>query len=261
MKGASSFRRGSTSSMEESLCLLDLAGAEEIDKKKYMEHSAIFDDMVATTAVEYEKPPPLLRRQESCRLPSKTAEDGSPKASKVAMRRHSSFEPRQARKAYQEHCEVKEYISTLGDQERSTFIKDLLDFNLSVNMASMSDLSMMDKSPGLHYSCPVLSYMNDDEEDSVDLATFRKASRKRPSMDILKEEQPTEEDSWEVLNDESSNKVVEEADAKEYQITIKMGGADEKPRTKRRRPPSCQVLSQRLREEHPQQILRSMGAF
>lgn len=268
----------------------------EVQKsKKYMEHSAVFDEMVVSTNKEYNLAPPppvklFLHRQSSARIIrgstideedessttgvhdtveriNDTGDDGAtikPRKKKRLIRRHSSYEFRQAHASYDHHLQMKEYLDSMeiDSKERKNFVAALLDFNLSVNMASMSDLSMMDKSPGMHYSCPVLSYMNDDEEDSIDLMAYKMNQQRKRGLCAVGEEH---EESWESLRDddaaiEYSSGTTSVEDSKEYQIEIQPLEPDTKPRVKRRRPPSCKVLSDRLAQEHPQQVLRSLGA-
>mmetsp|Transcript_6309 Transcript_6309/g.10451 ORF Transcript_6309/g.10451 Transcript_6309/m.10451 type:complete len:290 (-) Transcript_6309:136-1005(-) len=253
--------------------------------KKYMEHSAVFDEMVESTNKEYDLAPPpanklVFHRQSSVRILQAPAEnecteqdDGGKtsnckkKKKKQLIRRHSSYDVRQPESSYNHHLQMKEYLDSMEEdsKERQNFVAALLDFNMSVNMASLSDLSMMDKSPAMHYSCPVLSYMNDDEEDSIELLVYKmehdgnSGLKKRNALCIVEEQ----EASWESLNDESDPilPLDDGNDSREYQIEMKPLEPDTKPRPKRRRPASCKVLSDKLAHQHPQQVLRSLGIF
>jgi hypothetical protein len=255
------------------------ANEKDVQKsRRYMEHSVVFDEMVETTNKELDMalPPPTkltLNRQNSVRVMStvqRIEEDESNDAAedsdatprkKRFIRRHSSHELRQAYKSYSHHLQMKEYLDSMevDSKERNNFVTALLEFNMSVNMASLSDLSMMDKSPAMHYSCPVLSYMNDDEEDSIELMAYKNqlnGGLKRPGLKSLEEQ----EGSWESLKDDDgeSDPAVGE-DSKEYEIEIQPLEPDTKPRTKRRSTPSCKMLSDKLAHEHPLQVLRSLG--
>ena len=151
---------------------------------------------------------------------------------------------------------MKQY---LGKPKRTTHkfevIQQMLDFNLSANMTSINDFSMMNKSLGLHYSCPVLSYMNEDEEDSVELTYIKKRQSRRSSLCSLTED---EAESWESLNDVAIDGSIE--GSADYHISIKlMDEEDDKPRAKRQRSRTCLILSHQLEDgQHPQKIFRSL---
>jgi hypothetical protein len=269
---------GYDSSLEASLSILDLEDAPEAQqfmtpqKQKHMEHSQVFEELVQGTAEEYanEVPRPLMTRQASARVVSSTRNTEKPKGRKLP-RRHSSYEPHQQCAIFQAHQDMKEAIEQQS-RDTSSIITSLMEFNLSVNMASLSDLSL-DKSPALHYSCPVLSYMNDDDEDSVELLTFKRGlKRNSNNLSVLKEE--TDEQRWEMLDDDDDGLLdLTKLDGKvtsnrrnthnrtslkaDYMIAIKQLEEDEKPRTKRRKS-SCKYLSERLSNEHPQRVLRSL---
>lgn len=270
---------GYDSSLEASLSILDLEDPPEEQqfmtpqKNMYLEHSQVFEELVRGTTEEYANamPRPLMTRQASARVVSSTSNKEKPKGRKLP-RRHSSYEPHQQRIIFQAHQDMKEAIEQQG-RNTSSIITSLLEFNLSVNMASLSDLSL-DKSPALHYSCPVLSYMNDDEEDSVELLTFKRGlKRNSNNLSVLKEE--TDEQRWETLDDDDDDAILDltKLDGKvtsnrrsscnrtslkaDYMIAIKPLEEDEKPRTKRRKS-SYKHLSERLSREHPQHVLRSL---
>lgn len=268
------------SDLELSLPTVESFNVNEKDVEKtrrYVEHSAVFDEMVETTNKELEMAPPPrttlgLHRQASVRVMGTTQpieeelndfkdSDATPRKKRF-IRRHSSHELRQANKSYSHHLQMKEYLDSMeaDSKERNNFVTALLKFNISVNMASLSDFSMMDKSPGMHYSCPVLSYMNDDEEDSIDLLVYKQQQNgggmRRASMQIAEEQ----EESWESLKDSESDSAISEG-SKEYIIDMQPLEPDTKGRTKRRRKSSCRMLSDKLATEPPQQVLRSLGIF
>ena len=239
----------SSKSLVQSLSLIDIQQGRE-------DHVQMFDYMVATTDMEYAFQPPL---------PPSVPHEGTNNTADYKItktprraRRHSSFESRKRLQSYNDHQTVKEYLnSPFVNAERSKFVQSLLDFNLSVNMASLRDLSTMDESPALRVSCPVLSYLNDDEEDSVDLTEYKRKVTKRSSLVRLKEEAGQR---WESLDDASLNDdPATFENPREYVMEMKSLD-DEKPRTKRRCPPSYKILSQKLAMESPLQVLRSLGA-
>jgi hypothetical protein len=261
-------------SLEQSISILELEdiNAERFycketktKTKKIVEHSQIFEDLVSLEEVTFstevdEKciPSRNLHRQSS--VPNqlqKKPESGEKESKhkgfieKPLVRRHSSYEARQRRKNFAQHQDMKKYLETRSEKKMSSAIQKLIDFNLSVSMASSSDLSMCVTPTSLHYSCPVLSYMN-DEEDSLDLAAQRQRKR-RSTLCSLSE---SVEESWESLNDDNSIH-----ESTEYEVTMKaLNHDDKKPRIKRRRPYSCLQLSRKLEIEDPAQVLQSLIA-
>jgi hypothetical protein len=241
--------------------LMDVFDGPRDDKNKnqtYYEHSQVFEDLVNTTDKEYvaQLRPPRLHRNSS--VPRVNASTG--KSIAKAVRRHSSFEPRDRLKTYKDHKAMKEYLGTPrgSTHKRRTHkfdvIQKMLEFNLSASVTSFNDLSMMNKSLGLHYSCPVLSYMNEDEEDSVELTYLKKRQSRRSSLCSLTED---ESESWESLNDLPTDGSMD-ASSQDYQISMKLVDEDNrKPRAKRQRSRTCLMLSHELANgQHPQKILR-----
>lgn len=222
--------------------------------QKYYEHSQVFEDLVNTTNKEYvaQLQPPGLNRQSSV---SRIAASSRNRGAK-AVRRHSSFESRQSLKSYEDHKAMKEYLGTpKGRTHKFDVIQKMLEFNLSASVTSFHDLSMMNKSLGLQYSCPVLSYMNADEEDSVELTYLKKRQSRRSSLCSLTED---ESESWESLNDVATDGSMEGSSSQDYQISIKLlDENDKKPRAKRQRSRTCLMLSHELENgQHPKKILR-----
>lgn len=256
--------------LEKSLTILDLeevVGVEGGNKDEVSENSAVFDEMVAKTRSEYEQN--RLDNQGSEACPSKEfhatgmkdedhgERSKSPQPGDKVARRHSSFESRQIRATYEAHLAMEKELKA-NESARAETIGKLLEFNNSINLASMSDLSAMNSSPSLHLSCPVLSYMNDDDEDSIEIYTFKKAMRRKSGLEALPEECSAKLEDWETLNDDNG------IQCREYSVSMNDLPSEEPPSkksSKKRRPRSYHVLSERLSTEHPQKVLRSFGVI
>mmetsp|Transcript_11667 Transcript_11667/g.17129 ORF Transcript_11667/g.17129 Transcript_11667/m.17129 type:complete len:255 (+) Transcript_11667:36-800(+) len=235
---------------------LEMDFGEEGDKKdEISENSAAFVEMVAKTRSEYEK-----NHHDNNSATVKDAEDNRQKAHAPlpgdrATRRHSSFESRQLRDTYKAHLEMEKELKASA-RERMKKIGQLLQFNDSLNLASMSDLSAMNSSPSLQLSCPVLSYMNDDEEDSIEMLKF--SMRKSGTLGVLPEDGSAKLADWETLDEDNGFK------HREYSMSMKELPSSEpslKRSAKKRRPRSYQALSQKLSTDHPQKVLRSFGVI
>ncbi|KAI2495054.1 hypothetical protein MHU86_19486 [Fragilaria crotonensis] len=245
--------------LEQSLWLLDIQDDPSTDTRTtdaYSENSQAFEEIVASADIEYtlKEQRPTLQRQSSVRKPIVSGAQGKASTLKRnSVRRHSTYCEREREKAYKEHKGMKEYLNSLEDHSKSKVATMLLEFNSSMSMASLSDVGVMNASPAMHYSCPVLSYMNDDEEDSVELTESRMKGTKRLSMVSISEESA---ETWETLHDDPLEDPFQ--NSKEYHLELKRVDDDfKKPRAKRRRSPSCLVLTQQLAAEGPQHVLRS----
>jgi hypothetical protein len=149
---------------------------------------------------------------------------------KGRIRCPSTYEAKQRRKIFVQNQDMKKYLESLKEKKMSSAIQRLIDFDLSVNMASSSETRLCNAPDNLHYSCPVLSYIY-DEEDSLDLAVQRQ--RKRRSYHLDSDEKT--EESWESLDD-----VHYFDESIECLVNIEAFNHDDnKPRIKRRRPYSC----------------------
>lgn len=181
------------------------------------------------------------------------------------QRRHSSYESRNRSMHRIQHQQVKDHLSKMEDKHhlrRASFVTNLLQFNLSVDMSmSAADFGgganngyangmpgeMNMSSPAMHLSCPVLSYMNDVEEDSVELLQM-----KRPGYDD-EDMIPSEQEGWETLNDDGSALPIDGHNAKtskEYVVTLpplEVEGPKKVGVPKRRRH-SYKVLEEKLAE-------------
>lgn len=245
--------------LEQSLSLLDIQDEPSTDTRTtdaYSENSQIFEEIVASAVTEYtsKKPRSALQRESSLRNSIDAGVKG--KASSIkrsSVRRHSSYCEIEREKTYKQHKRMKEYLNSLQDNSKSKVAKMLLEFNSSMSMASLDDVGIMNESLAMHYSCPVLSYMNDDEEDSVELTEHRMKGKKRLSMASISENSG---ETWETLLDDPMEDPFQ--NSKEYHMELKRVNDDfKKPRAKRRRPPSCLVLTQQLAAEGPQHVLRT----
>eukprot|EP00545_Synedropsis_sp_CCMP1620_P009494 CAMPEP_0119005742 /NCGR_PEP_ID=MMETSP1176-20130426/1902_1 /TAXON_ID=265551 /ORGANISM="Synedropsis recta cf, Strain CCMP1620" /LENGTH=379 /DNA_ID=CAMNT_0006957583 /DNA_START=221 /DNA_END=1360 /DNA_ORIENTATION=- len=205
----------------------------------------------------------------------------------VHVRRHSSYDSRSRAIHREQHDQMKEHFATHDDEHhsrRSNFINHLLDFNLSI---SVMDVSMANVVVGgadmlggdnnnnnnnnndasttamMHISCPILSYMNDEEEDSVEMTHL-----KRPSMGTVEEDQ---ESSWESLKDDTvydnehvSSSLKEET--KQYIMELPpLDDLDDEPKMKSTRPKrrrhSYKVLEEKLMEGSPLDVLKAWNSM
>jgi hypothetical protein len=245
---------------------------------KTKEHESIFEEIVEE--LEREDDSPL---QSHCKQPRRGSLQsvGSSTTSSISMadlvheptgprpRRHSSFHSLQRSLHRRLHKEMKVYFQDNDHHKRNTVIEGLFQFQLSLNMsmASMDNLEEMD-SGNLYRSCPILTYMNDEDEDSVDLHRV-----KRPSLSVVKDEGEylDEEDDFELSDDEDFELNSSKSSVKRLSLkaaddlpkpianrtyTLKLGGfddQDEKPRAKKRTT-SYAMLSMRL-DDHPLAVL------
>lgn len=226
----------------------------EEEEQVYSENSRIFQDLCDEIddddAEELAEGAVVVhRRRASMRNtadePMVLLQEMMPKHKKT-LRRHSSFESSLRSSVHKsDHESMKEYLFSMENNcdlgKRSSFIGTLMRFNLSLNLSLGGDSVENDDpiSSGLQYSCPVLSYMQDDEEDSVDLCV-----KNRPGL--LEEQQP-----WECLQGEKFDEpfVVKLASPPPTQDTTK-------PKKRRH---SYQILEDRLEQDSPQEIIKTLS--
>jgi hypothetical protein len=266
-----------------SMTMADLEAIHEHDKcvsnkptftsTKHSEHSAIFEDLCHEAEQDDDDD---IHSYGASQLSTKSSHRGSligcvddmdlPSVAVVGQeefrklqlqlyqRRHSSYEPRSRSAHRAQHQELKEHLVTLEDKHhlrRSSFVNNLLEFNLSVDV-SMSDMGADVASPALHLSCPVLSYMNDDEEDSIELRMVQ-----RPSLVSVIEQEEYQE-SWESLKDCSTEHPQDEL--KEYVIELPPMEEPKNIFPKRRRH-SYKVLEEKLSEGSPLDVLKAWNSM
>eukprot|EP00543_Licmophora_paradoxa_P009104 CAMPEP_0202447298 /NCGR_PEP_ID=MMETSP1360-20130828/6034_1 /ASSEMBLY_ACC=CAM_ASM_000848 /TAXON_ID=515479 /ORGANISM="Licmophora paradoxa, Strain CCMP2313" /LENGTH=376 /DNA_ID=CAMNT_0049064311 /DNA_START=64 /DNA_END=1194 /DNA_ORIENTATION=- len=187
-----------------------------------------------------------------------------PKHTVKPCRRHSSYEPIQRTQVYKDHKKMKDYLQKMEDEQamkRTNFVESMLEFNLSVDI-SMASMGNVTDSAAMHFSCPVLSYMGDDEEDSVEMMLT--STSRRPSLAVLEEEQ-----SWKGLNFEpekpkEDNLQVSKTGERTYTLELPEEPERAKKgrrmsRGKKNRKPSYKDLETRLENESPQEIIRSFS--
>jgi hypothetical protein len=92
------------------------------------------------------------------------------------LRRHSSFNPRNRQINRDDHTKIEDYLFQKINREISFRVNNLLNFHSSFEI-SLEALSWNDSFSALHFSCPVLSYMHDTDEDSIDIQIA-----KRPTL-------------------------------------------------------------------------------
>lgn len=272
--GATAYKQNRKASMT----MADLEAIHEQDKfvsnnpvtQKYSEHSEIFEDLCHEAEQDDTMNSSQLSNKSSRRgsltgcvddmdLPTTSAtNEGQQEFRMLHQRRHSSYEPLNRSVHRAQHQEVKEHLAKMEDKHhlrRSSFVNNLLEFNLSVDV-SMSD-HMDALSPAMHLSCPVLSYMNDDEEESIELRMVQ-----RPSLVSVMEGEESQE-SWESLKD-CGTSLSEPQDAhyesKEYVIELPPMEEPKKIRPKRRRH-SYKILEEKLSEGSPLDVLKAWNSL
>jgi len=246
---------------------------------KTKEHESIFEEIVEEMDHEEDFPPQSHVKQP--RRGSLQSVSSSSTGSSISVadlvheptvprpRRHSTYHSSERSFHRKQHKEMKVYFHDNDFHKRNTVIEGLFQFQLSVNMsmASMENLEEMD-SGNLYRSCPILTYMNDEDEDSVDLHRV-----KRPSLSVVKDEgeylDEDDEDHFELSDDDDFELKPSKSSAKRLSLksadeppkpvrtyTLKLGGVDdedEKPRAKKRTT-SYAMLSMRL-DDHPLTVL------
>jgi len=256
---------------EESFTISQLQQGTE--KKSMIEqNSQVFFDLVEMTESEYEinrldRQEHFSKKGKSSRHMRSTSLMGEGKeiselisaiivpARKKLPRRHSSYEPRQKAAFHEAHMKMQEKL-TIGPDDS---IEKLLELGTSMGVASMNEMGTTASSPDSHRSCPalsVLSYLNDDDEDSFELSSCRK--NLRPILTALPEEDSWKK-NWETLEEEEADT---NALHREYSVSMEeLPQKDPFVRGKlqrNRRARSCTVLSGRLSVESPQQIAQSL---
>lgn len=247
-----------------------LKPAKTPQEAKYMEHSEIFEDLCNEAETDDMQSGNSNKQRgagsgshddmELVLGSSTVSTSTSEEFRTLHKRRHSSYESSMRSTHREHHQEIKEHLHTMEDEHslrRASFVNHLLEFNLSVDV-SMADLNADPEaeytSPAMHLSCPVLSYMNDDEEDSVELRIMH-----RPSLISVEEEAP-----WESLKDCGSQMPREEEKAKEYVLELPplpVEDPNRKMRPKRRRPHSYKILEEKLATQSPLNVLKSWNTL
>ena len=256
-------------SRKTSLTLIDLEEFKETDRRqdaaaiayseKYHEHSEIFDEICQEAEAEDQldqRPRGQIRRV------SLTGSSGSSsmewdkpvEIAKLHRRRHSTFNPRNRAAHRKEHAELDDHLKMLEDKQsfrRASVVHNLLEFsvNFDVSTATMSH----EMSPALNFSCPVLSYMNDDEEDSVELRLLR-----RPSLVSIPDDSNAQ--SWESFKDDGVTQLIQDGEDMSREYIFELPPMEEvvKPRGKRRRPHSYKLLEKRLASESQCDVIKSL---
>jgi hypothetical protein len=183
-------------------------------------------------------------------------------------RRHSTYNGRNRKFHRDAHATIKDYFLTIQDvnhARRTSFVTNLMDFNLSFDVA-MAASNSNGISPTLNLSCPILSYLKEDDEDSIELIMI-----KRPSL-ITDKEEFNQSANWESLKDdgESEEDSMDNPNHKtEYVIELapleedydsswgKKRNNDRQRRKKKVH--SYQMLEQRLSSESLMSVVKSFG--
>ena len=256
-------------SRKTSLTLIDLEEFKEKDaaavaySAKYHEHSEIFDEICQEAEAEDQletRPRRQLRRvslsgSSAC---SSMDWDKPVEITKLRRRRHSTFNPRNRAAHRREHADLDEHLKMLEDKQRfrrASFVHNLLEFSVNFDVSTAAAMSH-DVSPALNFSCPVLSYMNDDEEDSVELRMLR-----RPSLVSIPDDSDSNSNaqSWESFKDDGETELPQDGHELSREYVFEMPPMEEpvNPRAKRRRPHSYKMLEKRLTCESQFDVIKS----
>jgi hypothetical protein len=232
----------------------------------YYENKDIFNEIWQDVEAEDDLNPPnsnSTHRREGQRarrlsIPMDTSEsiiDTQTKPMRGCVRRHSTFHSQERQQHYTAHRIMKDYLLSREDvhhDRRSSLVTNLMEFNLSygvVFMTSTGSTTNNDDRP-VSTSCPVLSYMNEDDEDSVELRRI-----KRPSLVSLFESKTIHD--WETLEDDTVD-----VSTIEYVMDMTSPPIEEsnlsRRKGKRRKPHSYQMLERRLSVESPVSVMKSL---
>jgi hypothetical protein len=170
-------------------------------------------------------------------------------------RRHSTYNPRNRRAHRDGHSEIKEFLSNIKDKNytrRNSFVNNLMDFNLSYEVSMAA--SKHELSPALNFSCPVLNYLREDDEDSIELQMT-----KRPSL-ISERQEHSDSMNWESFKDDGESELPQDGHELRIEYVMELPLVDQ-PRVskgkRRQRPHSYKMLERRLSSESPMSVIKS----
>jgi hypothetical protein len=174
-------------------------------------------------------------------------------------RRHSTFNPRNRQGHRDAHNDFEDYLIHQKNRQRSSIVSTLMDFHSSIEI-SLAASYRKDMKKALYFSCPILSYMHDTDEDSIEMRKMKRSS-------LISD--PKENESFEYLNDDDDSDsdsdsdisfdVALESEQQEYilGITEKEDVQYLQP-GKRRQRHSYKALERRLSTESNLTILKSL---
>jgi hypothetical protein len=90
-------------------------------------------------------------------------------------RRHSTFNPRNRQAHRDTLADFQDYMLHQRNRQRSSIVSTLLDFHSSFEISMVASFRK-DVKPALYLSCPVLSYMHDSDEDSIEIRRVKRSS-------------------------------------------------------------------------------------
>jgi hypothetical protein len=90
-------------------------------------------------------------------------------------RRHSTFNPRNRQAHRDANADFEDYMLHQRNKQRSSIVSTLLDFHSSFKVTLAASFKK-DKNPALYFACPVLSYMHDSDEDSIEITRLKRSS-------------------------------------------------------------------------------------
>jgi hypothetical protein len=235
---------------------IESACQDSIHAMSYSDQQGIFDVMYQDAEVQDDMNDIRVGRP-ATRRASMNVTSSKHKTNSVndcRYRRHSSFNPRNRQAHRDAHSHLEEYFLERGNPQRSSIVSTLLDFHSSFELSMVG--AAHDVSSALHFSCPVLSYMHDSDEDSVEMNIT-----KRPSLMLG----TNGSENIEYLNYDSDNNGDNLVDSfqlpEEKEYVIEMSEEEQytnSHRETRRKRPSYITLERRLSTESHLAVLKSM---
>lgn len=169
-------------------------------------------------------------------------------------RRHSTFNPRNRQAHRDAHADFEDYMLHQRNKQRSSIVSTLMDFHSSFEI-SLAASFRKDVKPALYFSCPVLSYMHDSDEDSIEIRKVKRSS-------LISN--PKENENYEYLDDcsdsDSDISFDVSSQPKQAEYVVDMSESDDFPclqPRKRRQRHSYKELERRLSTESHLAILKS----
>ena len=147
------------------------------------------------------------------------------------------------------HRDMKEHFNFFPGPEGVKCIELLMSIHASLRLM---ESKFIEGSAGLHYSCPILSYMNDEEEDSVELLSRKRKMTPEPSTFMTQEYR-----HWEFLGDHEEEFSSAEGNQQVYTASLE-GGETSLSAKKERKLPSYKRLSKLLVRESAQEVIHDL---
>jgi hypothetical protein len=258
----------STPSLESSLTLIDFKdfqtfqhGSSEYSlddlQYPYTEQKDIFQTLFQQAEIQDEITSSCdrsanTRRPSMHNLSCRDKENFS--AVKKRHRRHSTFDPRNRQGHRDAHDDFESYLLSQNNRQQSNIVNTLMDFHSSIDK-SLEASFWKDMKPSLCISYPILSYLDDTDDDSIEMSKMKRSS-------LVSD--PRQNEDFEYLNDDSDSDsdVSYEAafDCKDQEYITRLNEEDVQyfQSEKRRQVASYKVLERRLSTESHVAILKSL---